>query len=388
AAQTSRADAGTGGAQFHPVADMFPLMEGEEFDALGADIKANGLVEDIVLYEGMILDGRHRYRACLAAGVEPRFTDYRGDDPTAYVMSANIRRRHLNAEQRRDLLVKLVAAQPQKSDRAIAREAKVDHHQVSRARKKAEATGTVAPVEKRVGGDGKARKQPAKKARAQQQHDHAGAGAEATGEASPVEKHVEIGIRHAIGIAIKRLLRKWNVTLSALDRPEPGDHDVGGPRTVKKNVLRDIDGQNNFYRKVFKASLFEEDTALAEKLLDKIDWHKAVAEGYRKVFKLSHFEDTVRDEIRTAIEDLIQNLRKYRRDLAEKSAGEPEARSAAPSPADSNDADPETSADGKTRKQPAIKQPLPKPVKHDERVISPELGERVGRLADKLIPLD
>jgi len=53
--------------EFHPIADMFPPMEGEEFDAFVADIKANGLLEDIVLFEGMILDGRNRYRACLAA---------------------------------------------------------------------------------------------------------------------------------------------------------------------------------------------------------------------------------------------------------------------------------------------------------------------------------
>ena len=42
----------------------------------------------------------------------------------------------------------------------------------------------------------------------------------------------------------------------------------------------------------------------------------------------------------------------------------------------------------KSTKKASRKQPLPKPVKHDDRVISPELGERVGRLADRLIRLD
>ena len=51
---------------FHPLANVFPLLAGEEFDALVADIQASGLREAIWLYEGQILDGRNRYRACQA----------------------------------------------------------------------------------------------------------------------------------------------------------------------------------------------------------------------------------------------------------------------------------------------------------------------------------
>src|SRR5262249_56926866 len=76
--------------KFHPLADIFPLMEGEEFEALVADIKVHGLRECIVLFEDMILDGRHRYRACLQAGIEPNFTVYTGDDPLAYVKLGSI----------------------------------------------------------------------------------------------------------------------------------------------------------------------------------------------------------------------------------------------------------------------------------------------------------
>lgn len=157
---------------FHPLADIFPLMEGAEFDALVADIKANGMVAPIVTYEGKIIDGRNRYRACLVLDLDMAVVAAKatrdGDrfitDPVAYIISANIHRRHLTAEQRREVIAKVIAARPEASDRQIAKQVRADHKTVGTIRKKKEATGEVSPVEKRTGADGKVRAQPAKKA--------------------------------------------------------------------------------------------------------------------------------------------------------------------------------------------------------------------------------
>jgi hypothetical protein len=89
-----------GNVKFHDLANLFPLIEGEEFNALVADIKAQGLHEPIVIYQDAILDGRNRYRACMAAGIEWRSVPYTGNDPLGYVISKNLKRRHSNESQR------------------------------------------------------------------------------------------------------------------------------------------------------------------------------------------------------------------------------------------------------------------------------------------------
>jgi N6-adenosine-specific RNA methylase IME4 len=83
----------------HHAADLFPLMDETRFKKLVEDIQRNGLVHPIILYDGKILDGRNRYRACKAANIEPRFDHYIGN-PFEYAWSANGQRRDLVQDQR------------------------------------------------------------------------------------------------------------------------------------------------------------------------------------------------------------------------------------------------------------------------------------------------
>ena len=91
----------------HPAAEIFPMLNAEELDALALDIKANGLQQPIVMWEGLLLDGRNRLAACAICGVEPSFKQYEGNSPVTFVISANIKRRQLDASQRACVAVEL-----------------------------------------------------------------------------------------------------------------------------------------------------------------------------------------------------------------------------------------------------------------------------------------
>src|ERR1700733_8806760 len=89
--------------EIHPLADIFPMLEETDLKELAEDIKGKSLTAPITLYEGKVLDGRNRYRACDLAKVELRpdqFTQYEGDDALGFVVSKNLPRRHLNESQR------------------------------------------------------------------------------------------------------------------------------------------------------------------------------------------------------------------------------------------------------------------------------------------------
>jgi hypothetical protein len=138
-------------------------MSDPEFVALKADIEQHGLREPIVMYEGKVLDGRHRLKACFDLKLKLRERKFTGteDDARAFVLSMNLRRRHLNAEQKRELIATLLKTEPERSNNSIAKPLGVSHNTVAAVRADLESSGDVVKLTTRT--DDTGRVQPAKK---------------------------------------------------------------------------------------------------------------------------------------------------------------------------------------------------------------------------------
>src|SRR5699024_731709 len=100
----------------HPVASLFPMIDDESLNALTEDIKKNGQREPIIVAyldeamidEPVVIDGRNRHAACKLAGIEPEFKfvmslNDRELSPQViadWIISHNLHRRHLTTSQK------------------------------------------------------------------------------------------------------------------------------------------------------------------------------------------------------------------------------------------------------------------------------------------------
>jgi hypothetical protein len=103
--------------KIHPAADWLPTLPDAEYEELKADIQARGQREPILVKDGHIIDGRHRYRACNELGIEPQTEEYVYSedgmipDIIAEIASRNLFRRNLTPQERADLVVKMCGPQ-------------------------------------------------------------------------------------------------------------------------------------------------------------------------------------------------------------------------------------------------------------------------------------
>lgn len=95
---------------FHPIANIFPLMEGVPFEAFVEDIRLNGQHVPILVHDGQIIDGRNRYRACQQLGMPPRIETWDGSGSIEeLVLSLNVHHRHLTDSQKACVAVQIEA---------------------------------------------------------------------------------------------------------------------------------------------------------------------------------------------------------------------------------------------------------------------------------------
>lgn len=106
----------------HPLSSAFPAMAEDDFRALVDDIKKHGQRDPVALYEGFVIDGWHRYRACLEVGRACRFYNPEINDAVAFVRSKNQHRRHYMKSQQAAIEVALAtwaeAHRPKKGEAA------------------------------------------------------------------------------------------------------------------------------------------------------------------------------------------------------------------------------------------------------------------------------
>ena len=149
--------------KIHPAAELFPPMTEAEFLGLKEDIREHGQREDIVVWQGQLIDGRHRLRACRELGIEPEIAELMDEtDPWQYVVSHNLHRRHLTTAQRAMVADKLASlkqgekkpdsgiplSQPTQAEAAAMLNVSVDSVKQARKIRKTATPETVAAVER------------------------------------------------------------------------------------------------------------------------------------------------------------------------------------------------------------------------------------------------
>jgi protein gp37/ParB-like chromosome segregation protein Spo0J len=94
--------------ELHELAKLFPPMTPAEFAGLKKSIAEQGLRDPVTVYDGKIIDGRNRWRACAELGLKAQTTTLpKGEDPLAFVLAKNLERRHLDETQRAMIAARL-----------------------------------------------------------------------------------------------------------------------------------------------------------------------------------------------------------------------------------------------------------------------------------------
>lgn len=83
----------------HPLSSAFPAMGSDDYQSLKDSIESIGVQNPITLFEGMVIDGWHRYRAATQVGANCPMVELGDVDPRDFVLAQNKARRHITQAQ-------------------------------------------------------------------------------------------------------------------------------------------------------------------------------------------------------------------------------------------------------------------------------------------------
>lgn len=240
--------------EVHPAADLYPLIDGEEFAKLVDSVRRNGLREPILLDHDRkrLIDGRNRYRACEAAGVKPVFETL-GPDYTELMIldliaDLNEHRRHMNAGQKAFVALGFepMIAAAVKAEEAARKSAAVGDQSARAGNSPSNSTPADLPESSTSRRERESREQAAKKV---------GASGRAVQQAKAVERDApDLAEKVRAGeLALDAADKQRKQRVAALPKPEPT------PKLTRVMLtLRTHDGKEVPYPKPSGKATFNE----------------------------------------------------------------------------------------------------------------------------------
>lgn len=204
---------------------VMPPLSADEYEELKADIQARGVLVPVEYDEdGNILDGHHRVQICEELGITewPRVVRLGLSEAgkLTHARQLNLARRHLDRQQKRELIAQQLRETPQTSDRQIAEALGVSHPTVGAVRREMEEAGELEKFTSSIGADGKKRPRDVERPSAYRYIDPSDEGKKAVKESAKIIRAEETQQRREARLERIRSISASNADLST-DRRYP-----------------------------------------------------------------------------------------------------------------------------------------------------------------------
>src|SRR6516165_2029111 len=155
----------------HPITNDWANLQPDERTAMKADLRKNGLRTPILVWEGQIVDGKHRLTLLRKLKREPTFDTKTLRDATEKEMEAHVRSlnqfrrsqtKRLTNDEKHELAKAELLKDPTRADNAIAKALSIANKTVTKIRRKLEADSNLGfpKLTATKGQDGKTRRRP------------------------------------------------------------------------------------------------------------------------------------------------------------------------------------------------------------------------------------